>query len=165
MSSCNLKGSTSSVSGVLSHIYFALSNFKRVRTKLLSSHFKVALHVLLHHCVIVRYCCRLHASPTSRTNPTTSHLPPSSRASLCVTHPSFHNQIVTFYTCSSTSRRHLQLRRVRFPVEVECCRQAAAPDPDGPGQVHGAAAYARREDVHAAAAAPQSYRRNNRPVG
>jgi hypothetical protein len=41
--SCNLKGSTSSVSGVLSHIYFALSNFKRVRTKLLSSHFKVIL--------------------------------------------------------------------------------------------------------------------------
>lgn len=39
--SCSLKGSTSSVSGVLSHIYFALSNFKRVRTKLLSSHFKV----------------------------------------------------------------------------------------------------------------------------
>jgi hypothetical protein len=38
---CTLKGSTSSVSGVLSHVYFALSNFKRVRTKLLSSHFKV----------------------------------------------------------------------------------------------------------------------------
>ena len=40
---CTLKGSTSSVSGVLSHIYFALSNFKRVRTKLLSSHFKVMI--------------------------------------------------------------------------------------------------------------------------
>ena len=47
---CTLKGSTSSVSGVLSHIYFALSNFKRVRTKLLSSHFKVP------RCVFV-WCC------------------------------------------------------------------------------------------------------------